>query len=248
MTDKSYPATYVQILTACNMHCAHCCYSCSSRGEYMNMETFKAALQWHRGNKFNIGGGEPTIHPLLFDFIDMVRNKGFRIWMATNGKRKTIALKLAQMTAEDKNFTCLLSLDSWHQPISREVRKAFVRQDKVISVDLGKGPIKGGRWRGNKRLVCPMSNKPFIKPDGKVYQCGCRNSPCVGNVFDGFYPLNGLWVCYKGKPLAKVNAVVKKAIDYNKEDLIEDLACDKKELIGEVKIEKINKKNILVEV
>ena len=36
---------YIQITTVCNYRCRHCCFSCTEEGEYMTMDTFKAALK-----------------------------------------------------------------------------------------------------------------------------------------------------------------------------------------------------------
>lgn len=204
-----YPATYTQITTACNMHCPHCCYDCHYKGEYMSLDTFKAAIRWNKG-RLNIGGGEPTLHPDLFEMIDIALAQKHRVWMVTNGKKIRNALRLAKMTMESLNanfneptFVCKLSQDPWHSPISEKVVEAFEDINQIHNVSKGKGPIKAGRWHGNKRVTCTNSNKPFVKPDGKVYQCGCKNAPVVGDVFTGFYPINGEWACYQGLPHEK---------------------------------------------
>jgi MoaA/NifB/PqqE/SkfB family radical SAM enzyme len=52
---------------------------------------------------------------------------------------------------------------------------------------------------------CICDGDPFVRPNGNVHQCGCLDSPCVGNVFDGFEPLEyrsdkeyeDPWQCYK---------------------------------------------------
>ena len=89
-------ATYVQITTACNMKCAHCCYNCQYTGDYMRMGTFKESDQWNKG-LLNIGGGEPTLHPQLFEMIDYALKRGHRVWMCINGKKTSLALKLAEL-------------------------------------------------------------------------------------------------------------------------------------------------------
>jgi len=183
----------------------------------MNIETFKAAIRWNKG-LLNMGGGEPTIHPLLFDFIDVALDNGHRIWMTTNGKLTEKALRLAQMTKNLNGLKCKLSRDPWHEPIKQEVVNAFAKMDLIHSVDRGKGPIQSGRWKGNRRVVCPNSNKSFVKPDGKVYQCGCLTAPCIGNVFSGFSPLNGEWNCSNGEKHAK-HMETHKAVQYDFEEV-----------------------------
>ena len=192
------PSTYCQITTACNMSCDHCLYDCKSEGDYMELDTFKNALRWHKGNLFNIGGGEPTLHPNLFAFIDMALSKKIRVWMTINGKITDLALNLAYMTEQIPDFDCKLSQDKWHDPIDEKVVNAFRRLDKV-SYFRGV-PIVSGRWKEGSRKTCANSNKPFITPDGNVYQCGCKGARTVGDVFDGFYPIDGKWKCDLGLP------------------------------------------------
>jgi len=86
---------YLQITTRCNMSCAHCCFSCTTQGEDMSIETFKNCLEFD--NEYIIlGGGEPTIHPLFWQLLGLSISSG-EVWLATNGKETSIALALAKM-------------------------------------------------------------------------------------------------------------------------------------------------------
>ena len=61
---------YIQITDHCNMTCAHCCYSCSPRKRnFMSKDVFVKALDLCDLDDISIGGGEPTLHPLFWDFI-----------------------------------------------------------------------------------------------------------------------------------------------------------------------------------
>lgn len=64
---------YIQITTRCNMHCDHCCYSCTSVGEDIQLKTYEKALElteWH-SDYLSIGGGEPTLHKDFWTILGM---------------------------------------------------------------------------------------------------------------------------------------------------------------------------------
>ena len=63
---------YIKLTNKCTMECAHCCFADGPRGtQFMSRETFNKALALAVEAEQNItlGGGEPTLHPLLFEFI-----------------------------------------------------------------------------------------------------------------------------------------------------------------------------------
>lgn len=220
----------MMVTRLCNMACRHCCYSAARSPRdlpegtvtMMSMDTFRAALEWAptiRNSKgviprLNIGGGEPTVHPRLFEMLDMAigfsREHGMRRpWIVTNGKRKTWALRLAGM-AEEGLIQCGLSQDRWHQKVSEEVVRAFTSgpfESYKESPSVGDGrfvhghgrPIAAGRARNlpwnQVRLACNGCGRPWVLPDGSVAQCACDGSPKVGDVFAGFSPQGGRWVC-----------------------------------------------------
>lgn len=185
---------YIQITTRCNMRCAHCGFACTEKGHDMSFETFKTAIDNYAVDEYvTIGGGEPTIHPQFLQFLFYAIGKCENVWMVINGKITEIALALGKLSES----TCLsveLSQDHYHEPIDPEVVKLFRKLGKIR--DTSHHLIKAGRCKqGDSECFC---NGPFVKPDGKVYQCGCRKSPCVGDVFDGFEGMNeNEWDCYK---------------------------------------------------
>lgn len=170
------------------------------------MDVFQAALKLEPQALLNIGGGEPTCHPQFWDMLDLARKeRGNRIWLATNGKRTEAALRLAEMR-RNLEIRLTLSQDEWHEPISPEVVKAyrdltengFARS--IRNVAKGLGPIKAGRcdW-GDPRCNGAM---PFVQFDGMVRQCACLDAPIIGDVFVGYKPMRDSekWGCWKGLP------------------------------------------------
>ena len=71
---------YVQITTKCNMNCAHCCFAATRKGEHMPLNIFQKALQVavRRGDHLTIGGGEPTMHPDFFKYLELAREESRR--------------------------------------------------------------------------------------------------------------------------------------------------------------------------
>ena len=195
---RGYRTIYCQITTACNMHCPHCCYDAQYHGEHMEIDTFKKVLEFTKDLSLNIGGGEPTVHPQFFSILDLAIEarrewKISKIWMVINGKRKEHALKVAEI-ASTGIIKCGLSLDEWHEPISQEVQDAWtgIRSHKdgrfIQNVGRRSLPLRHGRWDKEGRTACNCP-KPFIMPNGNIYQCGCKGAPQIGNVFDGCDPL-----------------------------------------------------------
>ena len=182
---------YIQITTRCNMTCEHCCYSCTDKGEDMSFNVFKKALEFD-GETVALGGGEPTIHPQFNDFLLYAITNVENVWLATNGKLADKALMLSKL-ARRGVIACELSLDIYHDPIDDKVVKAFEiekknreyissnQSDDLRGVRNVSGKeLKSGRCNfGNEGCPCEES---IVKPNGDIKQCGCENSPTIGNV------------------------------------------------------------------
>jgi len=97
---------YLQITTKCNMHCAHCCYSCSMRGKHGEFHVIAEAI--HFASQFGdeaitIGGGEPTLHPQFFYILEKCLDNFSYVWMATNGSQTSTMYRLANIiNGEDR--------------------------------------------------------------------------------------------------------------------------------------------------
>lgn len=208
---------YTHITTKCNMTCAHCCYAANSKGEHMDFDMFKTILKkWsgviNTGNNYIVlGGGEPTMHPDFWKFLEYAQRCGYP-WLATNGSNAETSLKLCEM-AKTGELSCALSIDEWHDPIEPEVVKAF--KEGMVPSNHGRYklwvpkegcgcdkreirtviiPFKGGRASKLPESLdyCPCPGVQF-RPNGDVYPCGCDEAPVIGTVDSG---INGVQYAY----------------------------------------------------
>jgi len=193
---------YIQITEKCNMSCPHCCYSCTEKGKDMPLAIFRKALEYE-DEVIAIGGGEPTLHPnFLTILIEAIAHVEY-IWLATNGSTKHIDLlyKLAMKNV----ISVALSLDCFHDQIDYKIEQQWRKAAKIkgnhgIEIRCVEESVsKQGRAIENnlytsEECVCPEIT---VKPNGNIYQCGCDDSPKIGDVFDGFSPIDNCYDCYK---------------------------------------------------
>lgn len=77
----------VHTTTRCNLTCKHC-YLGDSRGEDIDIDIFRLMVDEFRhmgGLKIMLSGGEPLLHPLIWDFLAHLRSSGLRVVMLSNG-------------------------------------------------------------------------------------------------------------------------------------------------------------------
>lgn len=71
----------INITQHCTLRCPHCMQNAGpERNEMMSKDVFSQALRFAQsiGSRvLMISGGEPTSHPLFFDFLAMALNSGF---------------------------------------------------------------------------------------------------------------------------------------------------------------------------
>lgn len=135
---------YLQITTKCNMHCAHCCYSCGKGGKhgdiYVIQQGIRFAGDWG-DESIVIGGGEPTLHPRFFDILRDCLNHFQFVWFATNGSRTARMRRIydiltgndwdnfskdnydqvIDLDMMDAELAVALSQDPWHNPIDPKI-------------------------------------------------------------------------------------------------------------------------------
>lgn len=78
----------VQITNRCRMACPHCLDDATPDGGLMDEATFNNALKFAKDYEcpvLTISGGEPTEHPLFFDFCKRASKAGLIFGIATNG-------------------------------------------------------------------------------------------------------------------------------------------------------------------
>lgn len=194
---------YIQITTACNMTCDHCCFSATAKGERMDHNTFFHALQLaaRYGEFVTIGGGEPTTHKDFFVFLDKAiefRQERYGIeglHVVTNGKTKSKALKLLDYVERGEPVDVELSQDQFHDSIDPYVVQRFRQHDnrrysRMYSGSDGEGTagirsvtqiqpvgraVDTGVWTGNQyRADKCCCETPLVDPKGQVWSCGCK--------------------------------------------------------------------------
>lgn len=185
---------YVQITTRCNMTCSHCCFSCTAKGDDMNMRTFKAAtklIERLGDETLTIGGGEPTLHKDFWAYLGIglsVVDRG-GCGLVTNGSRTEDALRLAHLGRENIIWV-RLSQDQYHDKISDKVFNAFSKSrfESTSGVSIGTGrvdPLPYGRALENgeyKMVDACICDGLFVDPLGSLFSCGCRTES-FGTVF-----------------------------------------------------------------
>lgn len=170
----------------------------------MTQETFSKALDMAKdfSTMLTLGGGEPLLHPLFFDFawqsiralMDVTDDMGMSaVGVVTNGKCTQEAIELARM-AHLGFISARLSLDQYHEPIEERVKNAFRKNDWQKRDDHDQRMVGGnilsvipsGRaknWGSDilgRRCFC---DSVIVVPNGNIYHCGCRKL-CYGNIND----------------------------------------------------------------
>lgn len=101
--DYRLNGCYVEITSKCNLRCLHCYNASGELREQLSLETFKNLLGFYETPKeasITLSGGEPLLHPHIWNFVDMIIDSGFlaeNILLITNATCITddIAEKLA---------------------------------------------------------------------------------------------------------------------------------------------------------
>lgn len=204
---------YIMITSVCNMSCNHCCMSCGKdyKGQHMSQEVFEKALELcaSYGSYIVLGGGEPTLHPQFMKYLAMSIQyeqthvqSGISPWFATNGSNTERTLDLLYNSQyvevdffekmykhsfiewqEDPLFSMAVSQDSFHDPIDSIVFDTAkrlgveIRNTEQHLVDAGHCDTGT-----SDNCCCDVFQ---IKPDGKIYLCGCDEAPCIGDVHQG---------------------------------------------------------------
>jgi hypothetical protein len=172
------------------MLCKHCGFAATAKGKDMSRETFLTACQYayDNGSTIFIGGGEPTLHPLLFDFLGIALahcDSEIGVGIVTNGKLEQPARQLARM-ARNGTIHADLSQDRWHEPISKSVIDAFTKPERPSYApdNNDRRGIRGANGRifgaGRGKKIPGAVDQCFcddliVEPDGTLWGCGCKS-------------------------------------------------------------------------
>lgn len=134
---------YLQLTTKCNMKCAHCCFSCTSRGKHGDTRAILDALRFatQYTETITLGGGEPTLHPDFFQILEHALSEFDYVWLATNGSQTETMFRLARIMddCDEDSFAqedyCTCSSDDC------ECEIPYIRAYSKLSVDLSQDPF-----------------------------------------------------------------------------------------------------------
>ncbi len=117
---------------ACNQKCLMCTRDrLIQKTEFLKEEGFRKILEEIRPRKMNLSGlGEPFLHPGIFDFIRLAREKGTAVTLATNFT--LLEGKVEELIASGINEV-KVSLDSAEPETYKRIRRGAGSREKVIS-------------------------------------------------------------------------------------------------------------------
>lgn len=195
---------YIQITNRCNLTCTHCAFSCLDFGVDMSIDTFINSCIFYNNfirdtdTVFSIGGGEPSLHPNLFDFIAICFEYDIQPMVSTNGTIEVISLALADIVDCGLIKNVQLSYTEFHKnqllTVSDKVleRYSVENNPNFIDIDNYSGTIlattvdpiiKVGRASLLSESVYSCLGKgPHILPNGDVKTCICPTSTKLFNV------------------------------------------------------------------
>lgn len=175
----------------------------------MSLATFRKALRFaqdfdcHTEGTITLGGGEPTLHRhfevILLETMAVAKS----VHVITNGKIRRRALLLFGL-AEKGRIEAELSVDEFHESIDHETVELFEKIGAIRDITKGgtRYPIAVGRAQEifgddepDKDCCC---DGWIVKPSGKIVQCGCPDSPVIGDVKNGIKIENHcMYDCYR---------------------------------------------------
>lgn len=160
-----YKKVYVEITNNCNLKCSFCIQN-KRTSKFMSLEEFETILNKLEGITkylyFHVLG-EPLIHPLINDFINMAKEKGFFVNMTTNGY-------LIDKIKDNKNIRQLnLSLhsfsDIYKKSLEEYMNDIFEVTDKLKEYTY----INYRLWVGeNKDIIKILESKYNIEIKGSM--------------------------------------------------------------------------------
>jgi hypothetical protein len=141
----------VKVTTQCTMGCPHCMEDAMPRGEHMDMEVFRQTIKFiERMNKYPLSrtillsGGEPTEHPQLYDFLNLLSD--WFVTICSNGmflkEQKHPLLKIAKKQA------IVIQVSADHRYYSKKIAEIIHPQIQYCNTISTIAPI--GRAKNNR--------------------------------------------------------------------------------------------------
>lgn len=127
MSNLSLPLhASINIISKCNMNCIYC-YAQPFNNEMIPLNKLIELVEYlHHGGVFIIiiGGGEPFLHPNIFDFLEYVTQHQISIALVTNGTLldKPKMKQLANIMHNNSFLNIQISLDSIDEKINEITR------------------------------------------------------------------------------------------------------------------------------
>lgn len=141
MINISNRTVYFLLTGRCNQECRYCYYSTGylklkDRQDYPLQEAealFSALKEW-RFREISFTGGEPYLHPHLFDFINIAHNMGFITTLCTNGT--LLDLEGVISLREQGLNNIYFSIDSLEEGVHNHNRKDFKKALRALQFAL----------------------------------------------------------------------------------------------------------------
>lgn len=140
---------FFELTNACNLSCLHCgSNACPQNHTYLPVDLIKTVLT-QVSEAFSpssimicLSGGEPLLHPSLFEIIEYAKKCGFSCGMTTNGTLidQTLAKKLVDSGIDSVTFSVdgLEDTHDWFRNKSGSFRKAVDGIQNLIQYSKGK--------------------------------------------------------------------------------------------------------------
>jgi MoaA/NifB/PqqE/SkfB family radical SAM enzyme len=142
-TNDAFPVTTeIDPINLCNHRCVWCAdHKFKRTGDFIPYEAIDYILEQVKslGSKSIIfkGGGEPTLHPRLADFILLAKKKDFKVAMLSNGE--LITSQLAKVIVDSMEYV-RISLDAvdkeshnkWHRSANKNAFDKILKNIKML--------------------------------------------------------------------------------------------------------------------
>ena len=185
LSDESKGSTrfvlnYISITNACNFNCAVCGANAKSKldeAHFLSVdEILRRAeqIKRNRGRILHLIGGEPTIHPDIFEIIKRISKKGFATGMVTNGYLLGKNVELARKLKKFGLKRICMQFDSLDEETLREFRRDHLKEKRNAIRNVIRSRLKLG-------LNCTVT-KHNLSEIGELLAHGLKLGNCVQNM------------------------------------------------------------------